>query len=144
MATCLDYALKYIHRFPKTEKELRIQLYTKGFSTSDVDKVMEEFKSKRYINDQQFTESYLRSEVVNKGKPVIRIIQKLRQKWVPEHIIKEATSIYEKDMEEGIEQKIKKEISAYKKRWVDGFDIIQKLMRKWYKLNDIKRVIENK
>jgi hypothetical protein len=27
---------------------------------------------------------------------------------------------------------------------VDGFDIIQKLMRKWYKLADIKKVIENR
>jgi len=141
---CLDYALKYIYRFPKTEKELRIQLYTKGFSTSEVDAVMEEFKTKNYINDQKFAESYLRSEVINKGKPAIRIIQKLRQKGVPEQIIKEATKEYDTDMQEGIEQKIKKDIAAYKKRWVDGFDIIQKLMRKGYKLQDIKNVIENK
>ncbi len=47
-------------------------------------------------------------------------------------------------MVEGIHEKIKKEIKAYKKKNIDGFDIIQKLMRKGYKLDDIKRVIENK
>jgi len=37
---------------------------------------------------------------------------------------------YENEMGEGIHDKIKKEIAAYKKKDVDGFDIIQKLMRK--------------
>jgi SOS response regulatory protein OraA/RecX len=47
-------------------------------------------------------------------------------------------------MQEGIEGRIKREIEQYKKRWVEWFDIIQKLMRKGYKLDDIKRVITNK
>jgi len=37
---------------------------------------------------------------------------------------------YEEDMGEGIHEKIKKEIEAYKRKDVDGFDIIQKLMKK--------------
>jgi SOS response regulatory protein OraA/RecX len=77
---CFDYALKYIYRYPKTEKELRIQLYTKGHSTKDIDWTIEELKKKNYVNDMMFAESYIRSEVVNKGKPAIRIIQKLYQK----------------------------------------------------------------
>jgi hypothetical protein len=47
-------------------------------------------------------------------------------------------------MEEGILERIKKEIAAYKKKDVEWFEIIQKLLRKWYKLDDIKRVILNK
>ncbi|MEI6672202.1 MAG: RecX family transcriptional regulator [bacterium] len=39
-----------------------------------------ELKKKNYVNDEMFAESYIRSEVVNKGKPAIRIIQKLQQK----------------------------------------------------------------
>jgi cell division inhibitor SulA len=50
----------------------------------------------------------------------------------------------ETDMQEWIETKIKKDIEQYKSRWVEWFDIIQKLLRKWYKLADIKNVIENK
>ena len=141
---CFDYALKYIHRFPKTEKELRIQLYLKGYPTSDVNRTINELKKKNYVNDEMFAESYIRSEVVNKGKPAIRIIQKLQQKGIPPDILKEMIKKYENEMKEGIHAKIKREIAAYKKKNVDGFDIIQKLMRKGYKLADIKHVIENR
>ena len=141
---CFDYALKYIYRFPKTEKELKIQLYTKGYNTKDIERTITELKKKNYVNDVMFAESYIRSEVVNKGKPAIRIIQKLQQKGVPQDIIKDMLNKYEDDMSEWVHQKIKKEIQAYKRKDVDGFDIIQKLMRKWYKLADIKQVIENK
>lgn len=141
---CFDYAMKYIYRFPKTEKELRIQLYTKGHNTKDIDRTITELKKKNYINDKMFAESYIRSEVINKGKPAIRVIQKLQQKGVPQDIIKDVLKASEEDMNEGIHDKIKKEIQAYKRKDVDGFDIIQKLMRKWYKLQDIKKVIENR
>lgn len=141
---CFDYALKYIYRYPKTEKELRIQLYTKGYNTKDIDRTMWELKKKNYINDEMFTESYIRSEVINKGKPAIRIVQKLQQKGVPQEIVKDILKKYDDEMGEGIHDKIKKEIQAYKRKDVDGFDIIQKLMRKWYKLADIKKVIENR
>lgn len=141
---CFDYALKYIYRYPKTEKELKIQLYTKGYNTKDIDRTMVELKKKNYINDEMFAESYIRSEIVNKGKPAIRIIQKLYQKWVPQEIVRDILKKYENEMGEGIHDKIRKEIAAYKKKEVDGFDIIQKLMRKGYKLDDIKKVIEKK
>lgn len=141
---CFDYALKYIYRYPKTEKELKIQLYTKWYNTKDIDRTIVELKKKNYVNDEMFAESYIRSEVVNKGKPVIRIIQKLQQKWVPQEIVRDVLKKYENEMGEGIHDKIKKDIAAYKRKEVDGFDIIQKLMRKWYKLADIKKVIENK
>ena len=141
---CFDYALKYIYRFPKTEKELRIQLYMKWYPTSDVDQTIAELKKKKYVNDEMFAESYIRSEVVNKGKPAIRIIQKLQQKGVPQEIVREVLKKYEVEIWEGTLAKIKKEIQAYKRRDIDGFDIIQKLLRKWYKLWDVKSVIENK
>ncbi len=141
---CLDYALKYINRFPKTEKELKIQLYLKGYPTSDVDRTINELKKKNYVNDEMFAESYIRSEIVNKGKPAIRIIQKLQQKGIPPDILKEMLKKYQDGMSEGIHTKIKREIAAYKKKNVEWFDIIQKLMRKGYKLADIKHVIENK
>lgn len=116
---CLDYALKYINRFPKTEKELKIQLYLKGYPTSDVDRTINELKKKNYVNDEMFAESYIRSEVVNKGKPAIRIIQKLQQKGIPPDIIKQMLQKYETGMSEGVHAKIKREIAAYKKKNVE-------------------------
>lgn len=77
---CLDYAIHYISRFPKTEKELRIQLMTKGYVSLDIDKTMTFLKEKDYINDEKFTEAYLRSECARKGKPMITVLKKLREK----------------------------------------------------------------
>jgi SOS response regulatory protein OraA/RecX len=41
---------------------------------------MRGLKAKNYINDRMFVESYTRSEIISKGKPVIRVLQKLREK----------------------------------------------------------------
>jgi len=95
---CFDYALKYIYRYPKTEKELKIQLYTKGYNTKDIDRTIGELKKKNYVNDEMFAESYIRSEIVNKGKPSIRIIQKLYQKGVPQEIVRDILKKYENEM----------------------------------------------
>jgi SOS response regulatory protein OraA/RecX len=104
---------------------------------------MDYLKKKRFADDHVFAESYVRSELVNKWKPIIAIRTKLIQKWVDKKIIDEVISEYEKDITNWIKEKIQKEIENYKKKWLEWFDIIQKLMRKWYKLDEIKRVINN-
>ena len=48
----------------------------------------------------------------------------------------------QEELIEWMRKAIKKEIEIYKKKWIDGFDIIQKLMRRWYQLADIKAVIK--
>jgi SOS response regulatory protein OraA/RecX len=104
---------------------------------------MDYLKKKRFADDRIFVESYVRSELVNKWKPVIAVRTKLIQKWVDKKIIDNVISEYEKDITNWIKEKIQKEIENYKKKWLEWFDIIQKLMRKWYKLDEIKRVINN-
>ncbi len=142
--TCLDYALHYTSRYPKTERELKIQLMQKGYFSEDINKTIEFLKEKNFLNDRMFVESYIRSELVNKGKPAIAIIQKLQEKGADKHLIMQVIKEYEEDINIGTKEKIKKEIANYKKKWEEGFDIIQKLMRKGYRLGDIKDVINNK
>ena len=141
--SCLDYALHYISRFPKTEKELKIQLMTKWYVSLDIEKAMAFLKEKRFVDDTLFTEAYLRSECVRKGKPLIAVTQKLREKWVNKDMIREIAKSMEHEMNEWIAEKIKKDIAVCKKRGEEGFDIIQRLMKKWYRLDDIKKVINN-
>lgn len=66
MASCLDYSLRYIHLYPKTEQELRTKLFTKKYSEQEIDKTIEFLKSKGYIDDIQFTKLYIESELVKK------------------------------------------------------------------------------
>ena len=77
-----------------------------------------------------FTEAYIRSDVVKKGKPALLVKKKLELKGIDRHVLDEAFAKFSDDMQEGIEDKIKREIQGQKKRGVEGFDIIQKLLRK--------------
>lgn len=142
--TCLDYALHYISRYPKTESELKIKLMQKGYFSNDIEKAMNILKEKKFLSDELFVESYVRSELMNKGKPPIAIIKKLQEKWADKHLIMKIIKQNEEDVNSGVRERIKKEIASYKKRGEEWFDIIQKLMRKGYRLWDIKDVINNK
>ena len=126
------------------EKELRIKLQQKWYNSDEIRYTMDYLKSKKFADDRVFAESYIRSELVNKWKPVIAVTNKLYQKWVDKKLINEVIKDYQEDISVGVFQKIRKEIDSYKKRWVDWFDIIQKLMRKGYRLEDIKTVIKLK
>lgn len=114
--SALDYALNYISRYPKTEKELRVQLMQKGYVSLEIEKAMAYLKEKKYINDELFTEAYFRSECARKGKPTISVTQKLREKGVTKDTIQAISRSMEKEIQEGIYEKIKKDIEVYKKR----------------------------
>lgn len=144
MSSCFQLALKYISRYPKTEKELSIYLFKKGFLNTDVVQTIKKLKEIWYVDDSKFVQSYINSELSKKWKPIILIKQKLIQKWVDKNTIDKLMQDNSEDIKDWIYKKIQKEIQTYKKKWIDWFDIIQKLMRKWYKLDDIKSVIQNK
>jgi len=140
---CCQYAIKYISRYPKTEKELRIKLQQKWYNEDEVRYTMDYLKKKWFADDKVFVESYIRSELVNKWKPIINVRNKLYHKWVDKSLVNEVLEEYKSEIEKWIYKKIRKEIDAYKRKGVEWFDIIQKIMRKWYRLDDIKEVINN-
>lgn len=140
--SCYEYAMDVLSKYPKTEKELRIKMYQQGYDSQIVMKTLEKLKTENFLNDKMFAESYLNSEVMRKGKPLLLIQQKLTMKGIDPKIIAELSHQFAEDIQDGIEQRIQKEINQYKKKGVDGFEIIQKLMRKGYRLGDIKSVIK--
>ena len=142
--SCYEYAIWVIGKYPKTEKELRIKMYQQGYDSETVSRTLEKLKQDNFVNDELFAESYINSEVIRKGRPLIVITQKLEMRGIDKAIITKVVREAWEDIEDWILQGINKEIKQYKKKWVDGFDIIQKLMRKWYRLWDIKRVIKGK
>jgi len=140
--SCYEYAIWVIGKYPKTEKELRIKMYQQGYDSEMVKRTLEKLKSENFVNDEFFAESYLNSEVIRKGRPLMVITQKLEMRGIEKSIITKLVHDLDEDIQEGVSEWIKKEIKQYKKKWVNGFDIIQKLMRKGYRLWDIKRVIK--
>lgn len=142
MASCFEYALKYIHTYPKTEQELRTKLLTKKYNPIDIDRTIEVFQQKWYINDVQFTKLYIESELVKKGKTEGWVINKLLHKWVHRTIINNEITLAKDGIQTWIMQRIQKEIEKYKKKWLDGYDIIVKIAQRWYAISDIKKAIK--
>lgn len=140
--SCYEYAMDVLSKYPKTEKELRIKMYQHGYDSQMVMKTLEKLKVENFLNDKMFAESYLNSEVMRKGKPLFLVQQKLTMKGIDPKIIAELSNQFAEDIQEGIENRIQKEINQYKKKGIDGFEIIQKLMRKGYRLADIKKVVK--
>ena len=140
---CYDYALKFIYNHPKTEQDLRIKLFQKWFSSDEVRHTMEILKQQKFIDDKMFAQMYFNSEVINKGKPVILISRKLEVRGVPKEIVQKVIQENQEDINVWIHARIKKDIESYKRKGEEGFNIIQKLLRKWYKIDDIKHVIKS-
>ena len=142
--SCYEYAIWVIGKYPKTEKELRIKMYQQWYDSETVTRTLEKLKQDNFVNDELFAESYINSEVIRKGRPLLVITQKLEMRGIDKSIISKVVHDAWDEIDNWVLQWIEKEIKQYKKKWVDGFDIIQKLMRKLYRLGDIKRVIKGK
>lgn len=142
MATSLDYSLRYIHLYPKTEQELRTKLYTKKYPEPEIDKTIDFLKSKWYIDDVQFTKLYIQSEIVKKGKLPALVKSKLLHKWVDKDIIDEIMGSKEEEMNAGVYDRIRKEIEKYKKKWLDWYEIMLKISQKWYRISEIRKAIK--
>lgn len=138
---CIDYAYYYLSRFPKTEKELRAKLYEKGYTDVEVESAMELLIRDGYVDDEQFARMYLESEVIKKGKPLWTIRGKLLQKGIDNRLLEWLIAEYEDDIADGTLTGILKEIDKLKARGLDGFDIAQKLIRKGYKIQQIKKAL---
>lgn len=116
MPSCQDYALKYIHTYPKTEQELRVKLLTKRYDEEDIDKTIAWLKKMSWVDDNQFARLYFQSESVKKGKPPYLVKQKLLQKGVDKQIVEKIYRQLENEIDEGIIERIKKEVEKLKKK----------------------------
>lgn len=141
---CINAAYRYIFKRPKTNRETTIHLRSKWHSDDIISSAIEILKRKKYIDDTLFVEMFLESELIKKWRPAVIIMQKLMQRGIDKNLIKERMSKHEENIQEWLHKRIDKEISKYKARWVDGFDIIQKLMKKGFRLHDIKSVVQQR
>lgn len=114
--SCYEYAIDILARYPKTEKELRIKMYQHGYDSEMVQKTLQKLKTENFLNDELFAESYLHSEVVKKGKPLLLVMQKLELKGIDKSLLQKLAKEHSEDIAEGIHQRIAKEIQLYKKK----------------------------
>ena len=140
--SAVEYAIWYLSRYPKTEQEMSIILYKKWYNSEDIKHCMDVLKKNDFINDEKFADSFLYSEVARKWRPLFIIKQKLIQRWINKWLLTKKITEQQEELVQWMRNSIRKELDHYKKKWIDWFDSIQKLMRRWYQLADIKYVIK--
>lgn len=140
--TPLDYALRYLQRQPKTSQEVRLKLFEKGVDEEKIDATIVTLGEMWLVDDRVFTEMYLSSEVMRKGKAVYLIRQKLMQRGIAKDIIDELIQQYEKDITKGMQDAIIAFVQKNKEKW-DVLDMMQKLQRKGYSYDTIKQALEH-
>ena len=143
MKSCSEYALEYIHRFPKSKKELQTQLIKKWYNLEDVIYTIWKIEEMGYVDDEMYTKLYLRSECINKWKSITIVRSKLLSKWVEKDIIDKVVKNLEEEIHNGMDDKLQKEIRKMLDKWLDNIEIYQKLSRRWYSFDDIKNNLKS-
>ena len=140
----IEYALRYIYRYQKTERELIIQLRKKRYTETEVEKAIAYLKDRWYVNDRKFTKEYIEYHLISRWKPIIYVKNKLYEKWIDFRLTKQIIEEKFDEINHWIQLQITKEIENYKNKWLNPLDIIQKITRKWYTMSQVKYVINNK
>ena len=90
-SSVLISAMNYLAGREHSEKELREKLLRKDFSLELIDQVLHNLKMDNLLNDERFTESFIRSRV-NKGFGPVKINYELSQKGISRELIEQYLS----------------------------------------------------
>ena len=80
-----NYAIWLLGRQGYTKKQIRDKLKKKEASPEDIDKVIEKLERLKFVNDELFAESYVRSRQSRKGSLALK--QELRLKGINDEIL---------------------------------------------------------
>lgn len=125
----------------RTKKELQTKLNEKYFNTKMVQKAVQKLEELGYINDLDYTISYINNRKYGKN----RISYNLFQKGINRETINKAYNIIEEEMEKNIEdRKLEKAILKHRKKLlVDDKEKDTSLEGKMKRLKEEQKVIQS-
>lgn len=141
MSDCLTYAIHYLSKYPKTVADATRILQKKWFPSEDIVEAIPQLEKSWYLDDRAYTRAYLHSEVSRKGKPVALIKQKLLLKGIEKNLLNELIDEMAEEIHEGESAKITKEIARLRAKQKNDPEIVQALVRKWFRYEDIRQQI---
>ncbi len=124
-----DKAFKFLGFKARTQKELYNKLLEKEFSEEVSQKIVEEMKSYKYIDDEVYAQNFLKEKMNYKGIGTSRIKFELSQKGISREIIDglfDESQYYEEQLEKV------KELIETKTRRIDLENITDKEKKKVY------------
>ncbi len=148
--SAFDTAVYLLNFKNRTRKELTDKLKSKGYSDSEIDDTMDKLTAYNYVNDGNYTLSYIKSNMNKKGKKLICI--ELMEKGIDKAVIDEnfetisedygeedkIEAIYNKRFSEAdlYDAKTRNRIFSYFVRRGFSFDKISKIVTKYKKINE--------
>ena len=148
--SAFDTAVYLLNFKNRTRKELTDKLKSKGYSDSEIVDTMDKLTAYNYVNDGNYTLSYIKSNMNKKGKKLI--CRELMEKGIDKAVIDEnfetisedygeedkIEAIYNKRFSEAdlYDAKTRNRIFSYFVRRGFSFDKISKIVTKYKKINE--------
>jgi regulatory protein len=133
-------AINYLARRMRSEKEIRDYLAEKEIEQPIINEVIHKLAAQKYINDEEYALSYVRTQIntTDKGPDLIRM--ELKERGINEGIIKHAIAEY--PFEDQVEKAIKVAEKVIKKNSKESQRIVKQkaeqfLLRKGYSFDVI-------
>lgn len=96
--SAFDTALYYITFKDRTQKEISAKLRERGYSDSDIEEALDKLKEYRYINEENYALSYIRSNISKKGEGLI--VRELLKKGISRDVIERQFSYFDEAEED--------------------------------------------
>ena len=139
--SAFDKAVNLLAFKGRTTQEIIKRLNEKGYSSEEIDEAVEKLSYYGYLNDQNYTISYIMDNASKKGKKLISI--ELEQKGIDKNILDDVYSEVNIDEEASIDNIIRQRFSH-----ADLSDdkiyrrTVNYLLRRGFAYDSIKRVIK--
>jgi len=139
--SAFDKAVNLLAFKDRTKQEIINRLKEKGYSADDIDDAVEKLSYYGYLNDQNYTISYIKDNASKKGKKLIT--SELSQKGIDKNIIEIACQDVEIDEISSIESMLVrrfadvdyKDEKAYRK-------VVNYFLRRGFNYDDIRKTIK--
>lgn len=139
-------ALWFLTTRPRSEKEIRDNLFKKKVSSEVIDKVIAKLIEQKYINDKEFAKWWIEQRMKFRPRGMRAIKIELKQKGISEEIIAEQLLIDTSEIELENAKKIV-ETKIHKYKGLTQFEIVQKLgptlMRRGFDYDTAKEAISS-
>ncbi len=142
--TAFDTAVYLLTYKNRTVKEIEDKLKSKGYSETEIDKAVKKLKEYSFVDDENYTLLYIKSNLDKKGEKLIR--RELEQKGIERELIR--TKIDELEISEKEEEKIE---AIFNKRFInmnlDDIKIQNKIysffLRRGFSYDKIGKIVKN-
>ena len=130
--------LELIMRRVRSEKEIIDYGWRKKWEPEETARIIEMLKTKGYLDDKKFTQSWIRSRAALKNISRRKLTVELRQKGISNELIEQVLS----ESEDYDEHKALKELVIKKQaRYSDRNKFIAYLMRQGFRYDEIKQAL---